>query len=73
MDEGVEQGDVRDDVGIDLTNVIERILDHPGAPPEQRRADVAHLHHKIATRAREGAIDDDRARELHRILARATR
>ncbi|TDC76109.1 hypothetical protein [Actinomadura sp. 7K507] len=72
VDEGVEQGDVRDDVGIDLTNVIERILDHPGAPPEHRDADVAHLHHKIATRAREGAIDDDRARELHRILEHAT-
>ena len=72
VDEGVEQGDVRDDVGIDLANVIEGILDHPGAPPERRRADIAQLHHKIATRAREGAIDDDRARQLHRILDRAT-
>ncbi|MEU8797390.1 hypothetical protein [Spirillospora sp. NPDC048819] len=72
VDEGVEQGDVRDDVGIDLTNVIERILDRPWSPPERRRADVAYLHHKIATRTREGAISDHRADEFHLILDHAT-
>lgn len=72
VDEGVEEGDVRDDVGIDLTNVIERILDRPWSPPERRRADVAYLHHKIATRTREGAISDHRADEFHLILDRAT-
>lgn len=68
VDEGVEQGDVRDDVGLDLTNVIERILDRP----RSKRADVEYLHHKIATRTREGAIDDDRADEFHLILDHAT-
>ncbi|MGP4021985.1 hypothetical protein [Actinomadura sp. 3N407] len=72
VDEGVEEGDVRDDVGIDLTNVIERILDRPWSPPERRRADVAYLHHKIATRTREGAISNHRADEFHLILDHAT-
>ncbi|WP_207929401.1 hypothetical protein, partial [Actinomadura sp. 6K520] len=72
VNEGVETGDVRDDVGLDLNNVIENILDRPRDALESRRADVAHLQHKIATRAREGAIDGDRADELHHILERAT-
>ena len=72
VNKGVEEGDVRDDVGLDLTNVIERILDRPWSPPERTRADVAYLHHKIATRTREGAIDDARADELHLILDHAT-
>ncbi|MFS2294293.1 MAG: hypothetical protein FWJ90_16635 [Actinomadura sp.] len=72
VDDGVEDGDVRDDVGLDLANVIERILDRPRSSREGRRDDVAYLHHKIATRAREGAIDDDRAEQFHWILSRAT-
>lgn len=71
VDEGVEVGDVRADVGLDLTNVIGRILDRPWSPPERRRADVAHLHSKIAIRTREGAIEGDRADELHLILDHA--
>ncbi|GAA0551405.1 hypothetical protein [Actinomadura livida] len=72
VDEGVEEGDVRDDVGLDLNNVIENILDRPREALEGGHSDVAYLHHKIATRAREGAIDGDRADELHHILERAT-
>ncbi|XRQ05207.1 hypothetical protein ACN3XK_52930 [Actinomadura welshii] len=71
VDEGVEKGDVRNDVGLDLTNVIQRILDRPRSRPESRRQDVAYLHHKITTRAREGAIGDDRADEFHTILDHA--
>ncbi|HLV75806.1 MAG TPA: hypothetical protein VKY91_23720 [Vulgatibacteraceae bacterium] len=69
--DGVEDGDVRDDVGIDLTNMIEGILRHPRSSREGRRDDVAYLHRKITTRAREGAIDDDRAAQFHWILSRA--
>ncbi|MFG2085233.1 MULTISPECIES: hypothetical protein [unclassified Spirillospora] len=72
VDEAVEEGDVRDDVGIDLANVIERILDRPWSPPERRRADVAYLHHKIDTRTREGGISGHRADEFHLILDHAT-
>ncbi|MGI5204235.1 hypothetical protein ACQEU6_21965 [Spirillospora sp. CA-108201] len=64
VDEGVAAGDVRDDVGLDLGNVIERMLDHG----ERSRADVASLRHKIATRAREGAITGGRAERLRMIL-----
>ena len=70
--EGVRRGDVRDDVGLDLTNVIERILKRNWSHRESRRRDVDRLHHKISTRAREGAIDDDLADEFHLILERAT-
>ncbi|MEV3919849.1 hypothetical protein [Actinomadura coerulea] len=64
VDEGVAAGDVRDDVGLDLGNVIERMLDHG----QRGRADVASLRHKIATRAREGAITGGRAEQLRTIL-----
>lgn len=64
VDEGVAAGDVRDDVGLDLGNVIERMLDHG----RRSRADVASLRHKIATRAREGAITGGRAEQLRVIL-----
>ncbi|SNR49428.1 hypothetical protein [Actinomadura mexicana] len=64
VDQGVAAGDVRDDVGLDLGNVIERMLDHG----ERSRADVASLRHKIATRAREGAITGGRAEQLRVIL-----
>ncbi|GAA4290793.1 hypothetical protein GCM10023178_63650 [Actinomadura luteofluorescens] len=64
MDEGVAAGDVRDDVGLDLGNVIERMLDHG----QRSRTDVASLRHKIATRAREGAITGGRAEQLRVIL-----
>ncbi|WP_338740005.1 hypothetical protein [Actinomadura luteofluorescens] len=64
VDEGVAAGDVRDDVGLDLGNVIERMLDHG----QRSRTDVASLRHKIATRAREGAITGGRAEQLRVIL-----
>ncbi|GAA2139519.1 hypothetical protein [Actinomadura napierensis] len=63
--QGVAAGDVRADVGIDLTNVIQGMLAHPH--PD---ADVPALQHKIGTRTREGAITAPRAAELRRILAR---
>ncbi|WP_165978602.1 hypothetical protein [Actinomadura darangshiensis] len=71
VDEGVAAGDVRDDVGLDLGNVIERMLGQGRRPLERRREDVAYLQQKIATRTREGAITDGRAEELRGILARA--
>jgi hypothetical protein len=64
VDQGVAAGDVRDDVGLDLGNVIERMLGHG----ERSRADVASLRHKIVTRAREGAITGGRAEQLRVIL-----
>ncbi|GAA4366882.1 hypothetical protein GCM10023088_14190 [Actinomadura verrucosospora] len=64
VDEGVAAGDVRDDVGLDLGNVIERMLHHG----RRGRADVAALRHKIATRAREGTITGGRAEQLRVIL-----
>ncbi|GAA1783532.1 hypothetical protein [Actinomadura chokoriensis] len=66
--QGVADGDVRDDVGLDLTNVIEGMLRRPWSPLDRRRADVAYLRHKISTRAREGAISGGRAEELRLIL-----
>ncbi|MFB4296159.1 hypothetical protein [Actinomadura sp. NTSP31] len=63
--QGVAAGDVRADVGADLTNVIQGMLAHPH--PD---ADVTALQHKISTRTREGAITARRATELRRILAR---
>ncbi|WP_396449735.1 hypothetical protein [Actinomadura sp.] len=70
--QGVAAGDVRDDVGLDLTNVIEGMLDRQWSPLDRRRADVAYLQHKIATRTREGAISSGRAEKLHLILDDAT-
>ncbi|TDD35165.1 hypothetical protein E1287_14720 [Actinomadura sp. KC06] len=71
VNEGVEAGDVRGDAGLDLTAAIERMLDRPWSPPEHRRADISHLHQRIAVRTREGAIAGHRADELHLILDRA--
>jgi hypothetical protein len=71
--QGVTAGDVRDDVGLDLTNVIEGMLDRQWSPLARRRADVAYLQHKISTRTREGAITGGRSEQLHRILDNATR
>ncbi|WP_141578323.1 hypothetical protein [Actinomadura sp. WMMA1423] len=68
VDEGVAAGEVRDDVGLDLGNVIEGILDRRGRSLDRVRADVAGLRHKIATRTREGAIAGGRAEELRLIL-----
>ncbi|MFA1541135.1 hypothetical protein [Actinomadura monticuli] len=65
---GVAAGDVRDDVGLDLTNVIENILDRPWSPLDRRRADIASLQQKISTRTREGGISDRRAETFRRIL-----
>ncbi|NKZ07349.1 hypothetical protein [Actinomadura latina] len=70
--QGVAIGDVRDDVGLDLTNVIEGMLGRQWSPLDRRRADVAYLQHKISTRTREGAITSGRAEQLHLILDRAT-
>ncbi|NVI87267.1 hypothetical protein HUX53_08310 [Actinomadura sp. BRA 177] len=70
--QGVAVGDVRDDVGLDLTNVIESMLDRQWSPLDRRRADVAYLQHKISTRTREGGITGGRSRQLHRILDNAT-
>ncbi|MEV4008754.1 hypothetical protein [Actinomadura sp. NPDC049753] len=69
VDAGVAAGDVREDVGLDLGNVIERMLDHG----QRGRADVAALRYKIATRAREGAITVGRAEQLRVILDGAVR
>ncbi|QKW34027.1 hypothetical protein HUT06_08295 [Actinomadura sp. NAK00032] len=71
VDQGVAAGDVRDDVGRDLANVIDGMLDRRHSPLDRRRADVAALQRKISTRAREGAITAARAAGLHRILADA--
>lgn len=71
VDQGVAAGDVRDDVGLDLANVIDDMLDRRHSPLDHRRADVAALQRKIATRAREGAIAGGRAARLDRILAGA--
>jgi pyruvate/2-oxoglutarate dehydrogenase complex dihydrolipoamide acyltransferase (E2) component len=71
VDEGVAAGDVRDDVGLDLANVIDGMLDQGRRPREHRRRDVAYLQHKIATRTREGGISGGRAEELHLILDHA--
>ncbi|MDL4815613.1 hypothetical protein [Actinomadura opuntiae] len=62
--QGVAAGDVRADVGVDLTNVIQGMLAHP-----HPGTDVTALHAKITTRTREGAITAPRATELHHILA----
>jgi hypothetical protein len=70
--EGVEAGDVRDDVGLDLRNVINGMLDQGRRPRERRREDVAYLQNKIATRTREGGISGGRAEELHLILDRVS-
>ena len=66
--QGAAEGDVRDDVALDLTNVIEGILRQPWSPLARRRADVASLQHKISTRTREGAISDHRAAKFQHIL-----
>ncbi|MEU8125541.1 hypothetical protein AB0C21_43135 [Spirillospora sp. NPDC049024] len=68
VDEGVAAGEVRDDVGVDLGNVIEGILDRRGRSLDRLRADVAGLRHKIAARTREGAITGGRAERLRQIL-----
>ncbi|MEU5994491.1 hypothetical protein ABZ806_36425 [Spirillospora sp. NPDC047418] len=70
--QGVTDGDVRDDVGLDLTNVIEGMLRRQWSPLDRRRADVAYLQRKISTRTREGGISGGRAEELHLILDDAT-
>ncbi|CNF72572.1 Uncharacterised protein [Mycobacterium tuberculosis] len=70
--QGVADGDVRDDAGLDLTNVIEGMLRRQWSPLDRRRADVAYLQHKISTRTREGAISGGRAEELRLILDDAT-
>ncbi|MBO2460011.1 hypothetical protein [Actinomadura violacea] len=66
--QGVAAGDVRADVGVDLTNLIQGMLAHPRGDP-----DVTDLQHKIATRTREGAITAARSTQLHRILIQTTR
>lgn len=71
VDQGVAAGDVRDDVGLDLANVIDAMLERRHSPLDRRRADVAALRRKISTRAREGAIAGGRAARLHGILAAA--
>lgn len=70
--QGVADGDVRDDVGLDLTNVIEGMLRRQWSPLDRRRADVVYLKHKISTRTREGAISGGRAEKLRLILDDAT-
>jgi hypothetical protein len=65
--EGVAAGDVRADVGVDFTNLIQGMLAHP----RHGGADVADLEHKISTRTREGAIAARRSTELRQILAHA--
>jgi hypothetical protein len=66
--EGVAAGDVRDDVGLDLGYVLERMLDESRRPRERRREDVAYPQNKIATRTREGGSSGGRAEELHLTL-----
>ncbi|WP_433245570.1 hypothetical protein [Actinomadura nitritigenes] len=66
--QGVAAGDVRADVGVDLTNVIQGMLAHP----HHGGSDVADLQHKISTRTREGAITARRSTELHEILTHAS-
>ncbi|WP_149261009.1 hypothetical protein [Actinomadura sp. K4S16] len=71
VDEGVAAGEVRDDVGVDLGNVIEGILDRRARSLDRLRADVAGLRHKIATRTREGTITGGRAEQFRLILDNA--
>lgn len=66
--QGVAAGDVRADVGVDLTNVIQGMLAHP----HHGGTDLADLQHKISTRTREGAITARRSTEFHEILTRAS-
>lgn len=70
--QGVADGDVRDDAGLDLTNVIEGMLRRQWSPLDRRRADVAYLQHKISARTREGAISGGHAAKLRHILNDAT-
>jgi hypothetical protein len=66
--EGVDAGDIRQDVGIDFDNLVERMLTHPRTV----NADFTELQNKITTRTREGAVSPRRAGRLRQILERAT-
>ena len=67
VDQGVNSGDVRSDVGVDLNNVITNIEnDINGSDFHQQ---ILALRDKIATRLREGALSQRRASTLDAILA----
>ncbi|WP_428963745.1 serine/threonine-protein kinase [Micromonospora fluostatini] len=68
IDEGVASGDIRDDVGTDLRNLM-RNLSYD-SDPETLAAAVNSVRGKVAERRREGSITPAYARELDAAIAR---
>ncbi|KAB2352544.1 hypothetical protein [Actinomadura rudentiformis] len=72
VDQGLAAHQIRDDVGVDLHNLIRGAFDDSGSgDPDLFRHHVAKLREKVGTRKREGAITPHRAAELKLILDQA--
>jgi len=73
VDQGLNTSEIRDDVALDLHNVIgnlKRAL--TSGDSGGLRTGVASLHEKISTRLREGAISQSRAAQLHTVLSKGS-
>lgn len=72
VDQGVDARQIRDDVGLDLHNLIRgAFADSGSGDPDLIRHHLAKLREKVSTRKREGAITPHRAAELQLILDQA--
>ncbi|MFI0452051.1 hypothetical protein [Actinomadura sp. 6N118] len=72
VDQGVAARQIRDDVGLDLNNLIRGAFEDSGSgDPDLLRQHLAKLREKVGTRKREGAITPHRAAELQLILGQA--
>jgi hypothetical protein len=72
VESGVRACEIRSDVGLDLTNIIDTAI-REARRGERDLVDVRidQLRTKVVTRAREGGIAEERAQRLHRLLDRA--
>jgi serine/threonine-protein kinase len=62
IDEGVSAGDIRDDVGTDLRNLIRNVT--ASQSPAERTARVAEARRKLVDRQREGSITTAYVRQI---------
>jgi serine/threonine-protein kinase len=70
VDQGLNTNEIRDDVALDLHNVIGNLKRQLiSGDSGSLRTGVEALHEKISTRLREGAISQSRAAELHTALS----